>query len=154
MQNKLLATLFVVASTFVSVQSDAADLFRIGKYVRDTKSPEFPEGGRESGLLDVIRSTPNAASFSLEATMNPISDDDGFHTRNGVIEAGEMTGQGKSALYQSNKDKSLGVCSLRFTQSDDSILVVQTGKCWWFGEGVNASGRYIPARGGKVHFVR
>lgn len=153
---RLVAAFFATLVTFTASLSGAAEVFRVGKYVRVTKSPSFPDGGRETGLLKIISSSSNSAIFRLEITMNPIATDDGFQTRNGVIEIGELSVQDKSIVYRSinAEDKDLGVCALLFSRSGQAIVLVQSGKCWWFGEGVNASGRYQPVNDGVVHVVR
>jgi len=72
----------------VSIEADAARQapFRTGVYARITKSPTFPEGGREWGALDITARGPGFAVFDLEVTMNPVAQGDGGLTRNGVIE--------------------------------------------------------------------
>ena len=131
-------------------------VFPVGNYVRATKSPSFPVGGRETGLLKVIRSTPSNATFRLEVTMNPIAADDGFLTRNGVIETGELEVQDKSFVYRSSnaEDNDLGVCTLHFRQASQAIVIAQAGKCWWFGESVDASGRYQRVKDGEIRVIR
>jgi hypothetical protein len=134
----------------------ATEVFRVGQYVRMTKSPNFPEAGRETGVLKIMSSSQNNATFRLEVTMNPSATNDGFLTRNGVIEVGELSVRNKGIVYRSNnaQDKDLGVCTLLFSRSGHAIVIVQSGKCWWFGEDVNASGRYEPVNDGVVHVVR
>lgn len=152
---RFVAALYAAFVTLAAAPTGAAELFRVGQYVRVTKSPAFPDGGSETGLLKIIQSSSKNATFSLEITMKPIADGDGVQTRNGVIEIGELSVQDKSVVYRSTnaEDKDLGVCSLRFRRSDQDIVLIQMGKCWWFGEGVNASGRYVPTNDGKVHAV-
>jgi hypothetical protein len=77
-------------------------------------------------------------------------------TRNGVVENGEILMNGESAIYRSANpdDGALGTCVLKFRRSARNVHVVQSGKCWWFGEEVNASGTYRPAKAGEIHVVR
>jgi hypothetical protein len=43
----------------------------IGEYVRVSRSPSFPSGGRETGNLQLLESSKARAKFRLEMTMNP-----------------------------------------------------------------------------------
>jgi len=137
-------------------QARPSTQFPIGEYVRLTPSPSFPSGGRETGNLRLVESSPARATFQLEVTMSPVSTDDGALTRNGGIEAGQMLLNDRSAIYRSAnvEDNELGTCVLNFRRSGPNIVVAQSGKCWWFGEGVNATGTYRPAREGEIHVVR
>jgi len=76
--------------------------------------------------------------------MNPVADDDGGLTRNGVIENAFLRIRGQLGTYRSNheEDNQLGSCILTFIAKGDDIEIKQGGKCWWFGHEVNASGKY------------
>lgn len=130
-------------AAFAAVAS-ASSTVEVGTYVRVTPSPFFPAGGKETGVLRILSVSRGRATFELEVTMNPNTNDDGAFTRNGVIEASEMTLEGQSAVYRSvnPEDKELGTCQLHFRKSGEALVISQSGKCWWFGEGVNASGSY------------
>jgi hypothetical protein len=133
----------------------SAGTFEPGRYVRVTPSPLFPAGGKETGVLRILAVSAAHVTFELEVTMNPSSADDGALSRNGVIEASEVAVEGQTAAYRSAypEDKALGTCRLQFQQIGKVLVVNQSGKCWWFGEGVHASGRYRLAREGEVHVV-
>jgi hypothetical protein len=128
----------------------------VGQYVRVSRSPSFPSSGRETGNLQILESSTARAKFRLELTMNPQRNDDGMLTRNGVIEDGEILVNGGAAIYRSAipADGALGTCVLQFRRSAKNVVVVQSGKCWWFGEEVNASGMHRPAKAGEMHVVR
>jgi hypothetical protein len=145
----------LLAGLLLGTPVTASPRFPIGEYVRITKSPSFPQGGRETGNLRILEASQHRVHFELEVTMNPQYSDDGALTHNGVIDSGEMLFKGKSAAYRSANpdDDTLGTCILNFRQSGHVIVVAQAGKCWWFGVGVNASGRYRPAKKGDVHVV-
>ena len=138
----------VAASLLLPVQAPNAQgvepAFAVGRYVRVTKSPVFPAGGRESGLLEIRHVAAQRVTFSLAVTMNPSSADDGFLTRSGEIPRSAFSTQGTRGVYQSQnaEGRELGTCVLAFEVRDKAVTVVQSGKCWWFGEGVNASGTY------------
>ena len=134
----------VLLGTFFNDAESAWALEHGRRYERCTKSPSFPEDGRETGAIEIQSVVKGRAKFNLEVTMNPVATDDGMLTRNGVIELGEMTVVGDVGEYKSTEsgDTDLGVCVLRFKFERDVVMIAQEGKCWWFGEGVNASGRY------------
>ncbi|WP_457280219.1 hypothetical protein [Polaromonas sp. P5_D5] len=148
--------LFIAELATAIAPVHAATRFPVGTYVRFTQSPSFPLDGRETGTLRIVEASRNVVRFQLEAAVNPRSDNDESLSRNGVIENGEFHIKGRSATYRSTnpEDKELGTCVLNLQRSGQVIVVAQSGKCWWFGEGVNASGEYRPAREGEVHVVR
>lgn len=98
--------------------------------------------------MQIVESTKKGARFSLVVTMNPSAVDDGFLTRNGVIDGADLVPKGTALIYRSSEgEPSLGTCVLAVRSVDEKRLrVSQSGKCWWFGEGVDASGLYELAK--------
>ena len=96
------------------------------------------------------------AEFRLEVTWNPIVDDDGGRTHNGVIEEGVVkTSRNKGRYISSNEeDGDLGHCVIDFTFKEKEVVLSQKGKCWWFGVNVNASGLYRMVEGDEIIIVR
>lgn len=150
------AVLFVTLAAFAVPQATASPQLRAGEYIRFTASPSFPPGGKETGTLRILEVSEGRARFRLEVTMNPQAADDGFLTRTGVVEEGALKLSAGAAIYRSEQpeDKALGTCVLAFRRIHQFIVVAQSGKCWWFGEGVNASGKYRPAKTAEIHVVR
>jgi hypothetical protein len=113
-------------------------------FERVTRSTMFPSGGRETGLLKLGRASGGHAPFRLEVTTNPTASDDGFKTRNGIIEDGVLVVHGAAATYRSAyaEDRELGSCTLNVRLLKDAVRVAQGGHCWWFGQDVDASGLY------------
>ncbi|MGR4870359.1 hypothetical protein ACIPRI_16060, partial [Variovorax sp. LARHSF232] len=70
-------------------------------FERVTQSHMFPSGGRETGLLRLGPASGGQALFQLEVTSNPMASDDGYWTRNGVIEEGALVIHGDAATYRS-----------------------------------------------------
>jgi hypothetical protein len=128
----------------------------VGSYARVTRSPVFRAGGKETGLLRVLSSERSTPKFRLEVTMNPTVGNDGDQTRNGVIEQGALSREGRVLVYRSAEgEPSLGTCVLAIRTIDASrVSVSQSGKCWWFGEGVDATGVYRRTTSRSDHVVR
>ncbi|MDM0108476.1 hypothetical protein QTH97_26240 [Variovorax sp. J22R24] len=72
-------------------------LAKVVFFERVTPSPMFPSGGREIGLLELAAESDKRARFRLEVTSNPIPSDDGFGTRNCIVEDGVLTVRGAAA---------------------------------------------------------
>jgi hypothetical protein len=153
---KYMVACILICMFLFSVSADAGSLLQTGRYVRVTKSPLFLEGGREFGELNIKSVRKARADFQLEVTWNPKVDDDGYLTNNGVIDDGVITVNGAVGRYVSAnpEDKELGKCILDFTFKGNEIVMTQKGKCWWFGENVDATGVYRRAKGDEAGIVK
>jgi len=148
----ILLLVLLVANSFAA--SSVAGELQAGRYVRVTKSPAFLSGGRETGELIVRASRQGKSSFALVATMNPVASDDGAGTHNGVVEHGVLRQRSKAWVYE-ERDEELGVCRLALRAlASEALDVRQSGRCWWFGEGVDASGIYRRAQGKDIYVVQ
>lgn len=109
--------------------------FEVGEYLRD--------GELTPGWLRITSVSSISLQFQLMTELREAADD-GERTRNGVVEESEAVIVGASAVYRSNheEDEDLGVCQLDLQRHKQEIILTQSGKCWWFGEGVDASGTY------------
>lgn len=148
--------LLLLTSLLPVVATASAGDGQLGRYVRVTKSPQFIDGGRESGEL-LVKSVKNGrASFRLEVTWNPVADDDGYYTHNGLIEEGEVRITGRRGRYASSYEegKDLGQCIIDFTFKEKEVILLQSEKCWWFGENVDASGVYRLTNAEDIQYVK
>ncbi len=151
---KILFPLIGVLALVIPVAAD--DLVLTGRYVRVTKSPQFTDGGRETGELLISSVAKGHAEFHLNVTWNPIIDDDGSRTHNGVIEEGVIKISKNKGRYASayKEDKELGQCIIDFTFKGREVVLSQKGKCWWFGVNVDASGVYRMTAGNETIIIR
>lgn len=135
---------FAICAACYTVRGYAETFNWSGSYERITQSPKFQSGGRGQGLLTVGRVADGRAPFNLEVTFNPLASDDGFLTRNGVIDDGVFEIKGRSAVYRSNypEDKDLGTCVINAKVVRQDLVLSQGGNCYWFGQDVDASGLY------------
>lgn len=119
----------------LSHHTSASGQFEAGEYFRDTELTP--------GWLTITSTSSSSLTFHLVTELR-LAGDDGYFTRNGIIEPSEAVVSDASAIYISDleEDKYLGTCQLKLQQHKNEITVSQSGKCWWFGEGVDASGTY------------
>lgn len=155
-RNGMLAIGSILICMLIFVSSvTASEQIQADRYVRVTKSPQFTPGGREFGELSFLTVRKHNAVFRLEVTWNPIADDDGYHTHNGVIDQGVIKINGNKGRYVSAEgDKELGQCIIDFTFEGAQVTLAQKGKCWWFGENVNASGVYRQSEGKESIIIK
>ncbi len=139
MPHCLSSVLLAIGLSFVASVAAASPHFSVGEYTR-TGDPNY-------GSLTITDTSRTNFRFRLLALRQFADDPDGGLTRNGEIEEGEAIISGASAVYRSanEEDKELGTCILTFRQSGKAIVVTESGTCWWFGVGVNASGKYRAA---------
>lgn len=149
----IILSFICIVNFFVPVE--ASDFILPGRYVRVTKSPHFINGGRETGVLVISSGAKQTAEFHLEVTWNPVLDDDGYRTHNGIIEKGIVIISKNTGRYISSntEDSELGKCLIDFTFKGNELVLSQKGKCWWFGENVDASGLYRLKPGNEIPIV-
>lgn len=101
-------------------------------------------GTREKIVLHIKHISKQSAEFNLQAEFNPSDQADGYNTRNAVIENGRIAIFGNQGHYRSNNeaDETLGHCEINFSFNGGEIHLMQSGKCWWFGEGIDVTGKY------------
>jgi hypothetical protein len=79
----------------------------------------FPQGGKESGALQIVEVGGKRVRFHLDVTMNPSADDDGAQARSGVVGEGELESEGDALIFRSSEgEPSLGTCVLAVRKID------------------------------------
>jgi hypothetical protein len=103
-----------------------------------------------SGTLTVQTASGGQATFTLEvvACRHSCGSDTAVN-HIGSIGAGVIVFRGETGLFEatgpdeSSSDPGRSACTLRFSSQPEAVLSVkQGGDCWWFGQGVDVSGRY------------
>jgi hypothetical protein len=143
-RHRYASTLTAVALALTTCGATASTLFPTGEYTRIEDS--------NYGSLTITSTSQASFAFRLLALTQFPGDPDGFYTRNGEIADSRAFIRGTSATYRSayEEDKELGTCILTFRKSGNVITVTESGKCWWFGVGVNASGKYRASKGTAI----
>jgi hypothetical protein len=103
-----------------------------------------------TGTLTIHSASRHQATFSMDVTacMHSCGTDAAVNHVAG-IERGMIEVRGSRGVFaasgpdENSKSPDLGVCKLAFVRrSTNTISVVQSGECWWFGQGVDVSGTY------------
>lgn len=136
--------LFVVALIVLPVLPvQAGSSWRTGTYL-------LKGTNGNSGTLIIHSSYPKPATFSMQIeTCRRDCETDTPYANVGTIDQGTMEISGDSGRYRSagpneeTQAPELGICVLQFSRSRGAITVTQLSTCWWFGNGVYASGTFV-----------
>lgn len=145
MMNEFAKMCFVIGMIFHISMAFADRIIEVGQYNKVTENHVITNGQHEMGILYITSSTRNKIAFSLEVTLDIINEGDVVMIRNGVIEHDEMRVYGDIGIYVSSnsEDENLGHCVILAKFMPSRIVLQQIEECWWFGEGVKASGVYV-----------